>query len=149
MNPRFPCECIAAVREGGVAQFLEFVHRRKLCLERFLQVSFCVRGDSALRKIEPERSQRCHNHHDGREQSGAKTPHLFVSRFIRGPHGNSTCSVWPSFNSTGFSRVVLLSIHAFSVYLPGGSLSNRNRPAVSVITKYGVLNTRINPRICS
>ena len=67
MNPRLPCEGIAAVREGGVAQFLEFVHRRELGLERFLQVSFRVRGDPALCKIEPERSQRCHDHHDGGE----------------------------------------------------------------------------------
>src|SRR4030095_84987 len=118
MNPRLRRERVAAVRERGVAQFLEFVHRRKLGLERLLQVSLRVRGDPALCQIKAERSQRCYDHHDRGEQSGAKAPYLSVSRFTRGSHGKSTCSGWPSPNFTGFSRVVLLSIHAFSVLWP-------------------------------
>src|SRR5215510_4096149 len=115
MNPRLRCEFVAAVRERGVTQFLEFVYRGKLRLECLLQVSLRVRGDPALCKIKSESSQRCDDHHDRGKQSGAKASYLFVSRFTRGSHGKSTCSVWPSFKSTGFSRVVLLSIHAFSV----------------------------------
>src|SRR5436305_12381279 len=114
MNPRFSCQCIAPVRKGSVAQFLEFVNRRQLGLERLLQIAFRVRSDPALGKIKSERRQRCHDDHDGGKQSGAKAPYLIVSRFIWDSHGSSTCSVWPSRSSTGFSRVVLLSTHALS-----------------------------------
>src|SRR4030095_2222702 len=115
MNPRLCCEFATAVRERGVAQFLEFIHRRKLGLKRLVQVSVRIRGDLELCKIKAESSHCCYDHHDRGEQPGAKTPYFFISRFTLGFHGKSTCSVWPFLNSTGFSRVVLLSIHAFSV----------------------------------
>ena len=115
VNSRLVYERIAAIRERGVAQFVDFVHRRKLGPKCLLQVSLSVGGDSALCQIKPECSQRCNDHHDRGEQSGAKARDPFVSRCTRGAHGKSTCSVCPSFNSTGFWRVVLLSIHAFSV----------------------------------
>src|SRR5262249_39251954 len=110
-------------------------HRRKLGLKGLFQIPLRVGCDFALCQVKAERSQGCDDHHDGGEQAGAKARHLFVSHFAVGTHGKSTCSVWPFFKSTGFSRVVLLSTHAFSVERPAGSLSNRNRPAVSVITK--------------
>src|SRR5439155_527957 len=40
---------------------------------------------------------------------------LLRRRFLPGTHGKSTWNVSPFFNSTGFSRVVLLSIHALRV----------------------------------
>jgi hypothetical protein len=68
-----------------------------------------------LCQIKTETCQRCDDDHHGGKQSGAKARYAFVSRLLRGTHWKSTWSVSPFFNSTGFSRVVLLSIHAFSV----------------------------------
>src|ERR1043166_2146329 len=111
------------------------MQRRKFSLKILLQISLRIGGDFALRQIKTKSGQRCHDDHHRGEQASSKARYTFVPRLDRGVHGKSTCSVWPLLNSTGFSRVVLLSIHAFSVYRPAGSPLNRKCPAVSVITK--------------
>jgi hypothetical protein len=68
---------------SAASQFLDFVHRRKLGPKCLLQVSLSVGGDFALCQIKPERSQRCNDHHDRGEQSGAKARDLFASRRTR------------------------------------------------------------------
>src|SRR5205823_14063411 len=93
VDPRFRNECDAAVGECSVAQFLDFMRRRKFRLKSLLQVSLRVGGDSALCQIESERRRRCYYYHDRREQSGAKARDLLASRRNRGAHGKSTCSV--------------------------------------------------------
>src|SRR4029077_6859228 len=93
VNPWLGYERVAAVRERGVAQFLDFLHRSKLGLKCLLQASLRVGGDSALCQIKPERSQRCYDYHDRGEQSGAKASDLLASRRSPGAHGKSMCSV--------------------------------------------------------
>ena len=93
VNPRFGYERVATLRERGVAQFLDFVHRRKLGLKCLLQVPLRIGCDSALCQIKPERSQCCYDHHDRGEQSRAKGSELLASRRTPGTHGKSTCSV--------------------------------------------------------
>jgi hypothetical protein len=48
MKPGLACECVAAIRERGVTQFLEFVHRGKLGLKALLQISLRIACDFAL-----------------------------------------------------------------------------------------------------
>src|SRR5438552_3233687 len=92
-----------------------FVQRRKFTLKNRLHISLCIGRDLALCQIKTESGQRCYDEHHGGKQSGAKARYAFVSRWNSRAHGKSTWSVWPLFNSTGFSRVVLLSIHALRV----------------------------------
>ncbi len=115
MDPRLGGERIAAIGQRCVTQFLELVQRGKFSLKSLLQISFGIGRDLALREIETERRQGCDNDHHRGEQPSAKARYLFVSRLVRGAHGKSTRSVCPFFKSTGFSRVVLLSIHALTV----------------------------------
>ena len=115
MNPGLGRKRVAAIGQRSVAKFLEAVHRRKFGLKTLLQIAFCVGGHLLLCQIKAETSQRCYDDHHGGKQLSAKARDAFVSRLLRGTHGKSTWSVWPLFNSTGFSRVVLLSIHALSV----------------------------------
>src|SRR5205814_9341987 len=112
------------------------MQRGKLRLEILLQISFRVRCDFALCEVETKSSQRCDDDHYGGEQPGSKACYTFVSGLTRRSHGKSTCSVWPFVSSTGFSRVVLLSIQALSVLRPAGCPFNRRCPCVCVITTY-------------
>src|SRR5213594_3702555 len=112
MNPRPGRERVAAIRQRSVAEFLEFVQRRKFGPENLLQVSLCIGRHLALCQIKTETGQRRYDNHHGGKQSSAKARYAFVSRLLRGTHGKSTWNVSPFFNSTGLSRVVLLSIHA-------------------------------------
>src|SRR5262245_53018288 len=136
MDPWLGRKHLAAFRQSCMAKFFELVQRRNFGLEILLQISFRVGRDFALCQIEAKGSQRCHDNHYRGEQPRSKACYTFVSSLDRRSHGKSTCSVSPSFNSTGFSSVVLLSIQAFSVYRAGGGPVNRNCPSMSVITKY-------------
>src|SRR5207247_11384333 len=105
------------------------------------------RGNVALSKVKHKSHYCGDNQHYGDQQFGPETCHPAFVRPARGDHGKSMCKVSPFFSSTGPSRVVLLSIHAFSMYWPEGSSLNRNRPSASVTINYCVSIIRMSPLI--
>src|SRR5439155_20203600 len=108
-------ERVATIGQSRLTQPLELLRRREFRLKDRIQISLCTGRHLAQCQIKPETAQRFDDDHNGDNQSSAKARYAFVSRLLRGTHGKSTWNVSPFFNSTGFSRVVLLSIHAFSV----------------------------------
>ena len=115
MDPWLRRKHVAALRQGRVTQLFELVQRGYLRLEILLQILFGVGRDLPLRQVKTESGQRYYDDHYRGEQTSSKACYAFVSRLNCRPHGKSTRSVWPFFNSTAFSRVVLLSIQALSV----------------------------------
>ena len=115
MDARVRCQGAAAFGQRGSPQVLQFVQRRELGLEILLQRALGVRGAIALGNIEPERRDRGNHHHHRRRKSSPKSRDSVSTAFACFDHGKSTRIVSPLFSSTGFSSVVLLSVHALSV----------------------------------
>ena len=66
VRPGFRGKRVATLRQCRMPQILQFVQRGKFGLKVLLQIPLCIRSVFALRKIEPQRAQRCHyNHHGG------------------------------------------------------------------------------------
>src|SRR6266478_2911922 len=86
MNRAVGRERVAAIRQRRVAEFLEFVQRRKFSLKNLLQVSLCICRHLALCQIKTETGQRRYDDHHGGKHSSAKAHYAFVSRFLRGTH---------------------------------------------------------------
>src|SRR5438046_8258476 len=108
---------------------------RKLGLKILLQIACGSRCRIALCEIQcKDCDRRNHQHHRSR-QLPAETCNTALVYVAQGDHGKSTCTVAPLFNSTDCSRVVLLSIHAFSTQRPAGSPLNSKRPSGFVTTK--------------
>src|SRR5712691_9874703 len=115
MDARFRRERAATFDQRGAPQLLQFVQRRKFGLKILLQRALGICRDIALGKIKTQgRYARNDQHHRrGEPRPETRWPAFFFTP--RPDHGKSRCTVAPLFSSTGFSSVVLLSIHALSV----------------------------------
>ena len=106
--------------QRSVSHFTHAMQRRELVAEILEQVLLGLDRDLSLREEKPDRRQRDDNQRHRDEQLRAEAAHARFLRLGRGLHGKSARTVDPLFTSIARSCVVLLSIHALSVCLPGG-----------------------------
>src|SRR5262249_36537704 len=142
MNAWIGRERPTTFRDCGMAQCQELIQGGNFRPEILSQSSCGIPLNVALSEVKSQSRYRSDHKHHGRGKLCPKSGDLVFVGAASHNHGKSTCAVAPFFNSTGCSRVVLLSIQALSTYRPEGNLFNRYRPTASETTKWGVFRTR-------